>query len=936
MKKIYLLFFMMITIGLSYGQLPGVPYDDGNPPDDNTGIIFTNASEPDSPTLTPDYYNYNTNGTNNSFPWNISGGKMVQLLYLAGEFAQPTPAPAGMITDISFRIADSYAIGPWTYTDLTIKLGQSTTTSLTSGSFYTGSLTTVYYSASVSLTGPAGSWMTIHLDAPFTYDPTQSLIVEVGQCGVAGATGYSACRTALSGIRRVWSVGGCPFVAYASGDASVYHVGLTLSIGPTVITTAASSITSTGATLNGQVNANGVSTTVTFEYGPTIAYGSTITAAQSPVTGNTLTNVSGVVTGLVPNTLYHFRAVGVNSGGSANGNDMTFTTAAAPPIVVTGYADPVGTTTATINGTINARNSSTTATFQWGPTPAFGNVAPATPGTVTGNTATAVSANLTGLILSNPYYYRCVGVNSAGTTYGATMMFVAGCPQIIQAGPITGPANVCENYTGIVYSIPPLANTTGYTWSVPPGSTITSGASTPSITVTFGTTSGNISVFGTSSCASGPPTSMAVTVNPIPTPTITGQSSMCVNSGNYTYTTEAGFTNYIWTVSAGGTITWGAGTNQIDINWTTGGAKTITVNYTNAGGCSAPTPTSFNVTVTPLPGAAGNITGTSNVCAGSTGIAYSVSTISNAIAYVWSLPAGAAIASGAGTNAITVDFDANASSGNITVYGNNLCGNGTVSPNYTLVVTNVPEAAGSISGPASVCAGSMGEAFSVAAISGATGYTWTLPAGATIASGTNTENITVDFANNAASGIITVTGTNFCGSGAVSPEFSLAILPIPAAPAITLYGLTLSSNYSDGNQWYYNGAPITNGTAQTQYAEYSGWYWDVVTVDGCESDASNHIFVTITGVDEPANAQFVVYPVPNDGQFTLKVRTLKAETFDITVYNSIGKLIHTNSGIEVNGQNDLIIDLRPVPIGIYTLVIKTEDNRVVRRILVNK
>lgn len=411
---------------------------------------------------------------------------------------------------------------------------------------------------------------------------------------------------------------------------------------------------------------------------------------------------------------------------------------------------------------------------------------------------------------------------------------------------------------------------------------------------------------------------------------------MCVNSGDYTYTTEAGFTNYIWTVSAGGTITWGAGTNQIDINWTTGGAKTITVNYTNAGGCSAPTPTSFNVTVTPLPGAAGNITGTSNVCAGSTGIAYSVSTISNAIAYVWSLPAGAAIASGAGTNAITVDFDANASSGNITVYGNNLCGNGTVSPNYTLVVTNVPEAAGSISGPASVCAGSMGEAFSVAAISGATGYTWTLPAGATIASGTNTENITVDFANNAASGIITVTGTNFCGSGAVSPEFSLTILPIPAAPAITLYGLTLSSNYSDGNQWYYNGAPITNGTAQTQYAEYSGWYWDVVTVDGCESDTSNHIFVTITGIDEPANSQFVVYPVPNDGQFTLKVRTLKAETFDITVYNSIGKLIHTNSGIEVNGQNDLIIDLRPVPIGIYTLVIKTEDNRVVRRILVNK
>jgi len=126
MKKIYLMFFMMITVGLSYGQIPGVPYDDGNAPNDNKGVIFANFNGTDSPTLTPDYYNYNTNGSNNSFPWGISGGKMVQLLYLAGDFNQPSPAPAGIVTDISFRIADSYAIGPWTYTNFEIKMGQST------------------------------------------------------------------------------------------------------------------------------------------------------------------------------------------------------------------------------------------------------------------------------------------------------------------------------------------------------------------------------------------------------------------------------------------------------------------------------------------------------------------------------------------------------------------------------------------------------------------------------------------------------------------------------------------------------------------------------------------------------------------------------------------------------------------------------------------
>jgi hypothetical protein len=429
---------------------------------------------------------------------------------------------------------------------------------------------------------------------------------------------------------------------------------------------------------------------------------------------------------------------------------------------------------------------------------------------------------------------------------------------------------------------------------------------------------------------------MAVTVNSIPSPTISGQSSLCVNSGDYTYTTEAGFTNYIWTVSAGGTIAYGAGTNQIDVTWTTGGAQTVTVNYTNAGGCSALTPTSFNVTVTPLPAAAGNITGSSDVCAGSTGIVYSVPTINYAIAYVWALPAGATIASGTGTNSITVDFDANASPGNITVYGNNLCGNGTTSPNFPVTILTAPGDAGEISGPDFVCAGSTGVEFSVTPITGATGYTWALPAGATIASGANTSNITVDFAVNTSSGIITVIGTNVCGSGAISPEFDVTVLPKPVAPVITIVGLTLSSNYPEGNQWYYNGAMITGATEQTLVASYPGWYWDRITVDDCTSDTSNNIYVLVTGVDESGSSQLYVYPVPNDGKFTVTYGGLVDENLTLEVYNYLGVRIYDIRVQPLQGNVQQIVDLRPVPNGVYTVVLRTDDNRVVRRILVNK
>ena len=95
---------------------------------------------------------------------------------------------------------------------------------------------------------------------------------------------------------------------------------------PTVLTTAATSITATGATLNGSVNANGAGTTVSFDYGLTAAYGSNIAAVPSPVTGTSATAVSAVLSGLLPSTTYHYRATGGSAGGAAKGADATFTT----------------------------------------------------------------------------------------------------------------------------------------------------------------------------------------------------------------------------------------------------------------------------------------------------------------------------------------------------------------------------------------------------------------------------------------------------------------------------------------------------------------------------------------------------------------------------------------------------------------------------------
>jgi hypothetical protein len=99
-------------------------------------------------------------------------------------------------------------------------------------------------------------------------------------------------------------------------------------VAPTATTNAATAVNRTGATLNGVVTADSASTTVLFGYGMTIAYGTSVAATQSPLTGSaTDAAVSVTINGLTCNTLYHFHVTADNgTGGTIDGGDQTFMT----------------------------------------------------------------------------------------------------------------------------------------------------------------------------------------------------------------------------------------------------------------------------------------------------------------------------------------------------------------------------------------------------------------------------------------------------------------------------------------------------------------------------------------------------------------------------------------------------------------------------------
>jgi hypothetical protein len=224
----------------------------------------------------------------------------------------------------------------------------------------------------------------------------------------------------------------------------------------------------------------------------------------------------------------------------------------------------------------------------------------------------------------------------------------------------------------------------------------------------------------------------------------------------------------------------------------------------------------------------------------------------------------------------------------------------------------------------------------VATIANATGYNWTLPTGATIASGANTNSITVNFG--ATGGVISVYGTNSCGVGTASPNYSVTVNPKPATPTITQNGYVLTSSATSGNQWYKDGNAIAGATAQTYTvpATEPGYYWVKVTLLGCTSDESNHIYIQGVGIGEASAGSFNIFPVPNDGRFTATISWPSAAVFSISVYNELGQQMFRRNDIQVNGTQDVSIDIRPAPAGVYTVMFTSADNKVVRKVIVNK
>lgn len=231
-----------------------------------------------------------TGGTSaNSWPFaaSVGGSNKVQWLYYPSNF--PT-APAGMITKIYFR---TNSTGTYNITDLTLKIGYTTNTTFTSGTYLTGLTTVFSATGTTSVTIPTGGWMGVTLTTPFFYDASQNIVVEASHNGPS--TGLTVMQNNSTPNGRIY---GNVTATTGTATTGLSDFGFDLLPGPPCATPGAvsvSGITSTAATLSWGAAS------------PSVGYNYIIsTSVNPPSTGfSTTTNTSVSASGLIPGTTYY-------------------------------------------------------------------------------------------------------------------------------------------------------------------------------------------------------------------------------------------------------------------------------------------------------------------------------------------------------------------------------------------------------------------------------------------------------------------------------------------------------------------------------------------------------------------------------------------------------------------------------------------------------
>ena len=230
------------------------------------------------------------------------------------------------------------------------------------------------------------------------------------------------------------------YKAYATNSVGTTYGGeqsFTTLTKPTVNTAAASNITSTTATLNGNITSDGGATITARGFVYTTDLNTNLTVGTTGVTNVIVSGTTGVfekeVTGLTAGMEYLYKAYASNSEGTTYGGQQSFITLT-PPTASTTAASAITATTATLNGNITSDGGAiiTARGFVYATSNAdliigATDVTNASISDIDTPDATEgfiyLSKQIRDLTDGTTYYYKAYATNRAGITYGEEQSF---------------------------------------------------------------------------------------------------------------------------------------------------------------------------------------------------------------------------------------------------------------------------------------------------------------------------------------------------------------------------------------------------------------------------------------------------------------------------------------------------------------------------------
>lgn len=489
----------------------------------------------------PTYYfpgsNYNYTGGSNGYPLNSSTRNKCQWLYLSTDF---NSLPSGPFMISTIYIKPSSTRSNRSISNLTIKLKNSTLSTLSSGSWVSG-MTTCYGPTTTTISTTSGSWKAFTLSTPFYYTggnlileishTGSSPLISINQYNVSGRNGRkygSTSSSSSAGTDRATAVFGFDgYPAACSGTPGVPSI-------TTAPMTTASPICSGSTKSLSAFDPNAPLTNLSYSWQHASSSTGPWTNVSTGSGSTTLNYTTGALTGST-----WFR-VGVTC------NVSSLTTYSAPYLVRVGAAQP-----GNIAGRSSACNGDT-ATYSVAAIPGH-TYAWTLPSGWTGSS----TSNVIHVVMNGTGTIAVTATGCGSTSVARTKNILAGTPPLAPTA-ISGKINVCAG-ASYTYKAAKAATAQSYTWTLPNGWTGTSAVD--SINTLVGTTGGTIQVKANNGCGSSSNQSLTVAVisalaNPGTITSSAGTGPYC--SGqlySFSINPVLGATYYIWSLPSGWTGT---------------------------------------------------------------------------------------------------------------------------------------------------------------------------------------------------------------------------------------------------------------------------------------------------------------------------------------------------------------------------------------------